>query len=60
MTRTIVKTLAGAAASLAAAAAAAHPGHDMGSGSHWHASDAWGLGWALAAGAAVLWWSRRR
>jgi hypothetical protein len=41
------------------AAAWAHPGHGLGSGSHWHAVDAWG--WALAlvvAGALALWLGR--
>jgi hypothetical protein len=37
----------------------AHEGHGLG-GAHWHATDAWGFGLALAVGAAAWWWWRGR
>ena len=49
---------AAAALLLTAPAAWAHEGHGLPGASHWHASDAWGLGIAL--GVAVLaWWLSR-
>lgn len=57
--RTVMK-LAAAGSTLLAFAVQAHPGHGLGEGSHWHASDAWGWGLGLAAAAAALWFMRRK
>ena len=57
--RTISKLVA-AGPALLAFHAMAHPGHGLGEGSHWHASDAWGWGLGLVAAAAALWFSRRK
>ncbi|MFM9916445.1 MAG: hypothetical protein ACKVOX_11605 [Rhizobacter sp.] len=43
----------------AASPAFSHEGHGLGSGSHWHASDAWGY-LALAAVVAVSVWAGRK
>lgn len=40
--------------------ALAHEGHGMGGGSHWHATDAWGLVIGAAAVAVVFWLGRRQ
>lgn len=45
---------------LLASGAFAHPGHGLGDGSHWHASDVLGLGLALAVAAGALWFIRRK
>ncbi len=37
--------------------ALAHPGHGL-DGSHWHASDAWGFGVAVALAVVAVWLSR--
>lgn len=57
--RTIMR-LGATLPTVAATAAFAHPGHGLGEGSHWHASDAWGWGVALAAAAAAWWFIRRK
>jgi hypothetical protein len=57
--RTISKLLA-ASPALPAFGALAHPGHGLGDGAHWHASDAWGWALALAVAAAVVWFIRRK
>lgn len=36
----------------------AHDGHGAGSGSHWHATDSWGLVVGVAV-VAALWWARK-
>ena len=54
----LLSTLA-TGALLAPTLALAHPGHGL-EGSHWHATDGFGLV-ALAVGlAAVAWWTRRK
>ena len=40
-----------------ASASWAHEGHGL-SGSHWHATDVFGLALALAVGALMWWWSQ--
>lgn len=44
---------------LAPAAAFAHDGHGL-SGSHWHATDVWGLIALAAVLAAAVWFQRRK
>ena len=56
----IVRPLLTAAALAVSPAAWAHSGHGLGDGTHWHATDAWGLALALAVGAAALWLGRRK
>ena len=50
-----MKTLFAALAAIPFGSAWAHAGHDMGTASHWHATDAVGLAIGLAAVALVLW-----
>jgi hypothetical protein len=44
---------------IASSASWAHDGHGP-VGTHWHATDAWGFGLALAAAATALWWRGRQ
>jgi len=44
----------------AASSAFAHEGHGLGSGSHWHASDAWGYIALVAVLAFALWAGRKK
>ena len=61
MPRTILRiALVVAAGAVAAASAAAHPGHGQDALVHGHASDAWGPALGLLAGALALWWARRK
>jgi hypothetical protein len=53
MTRSL-RFLAAALSCIAAHGAHAHDGHFL-AGSHWHATDTWGLLVVLAGGAAALW-----
>jgi hydrogenase/urease accessory protein HupE len=53
------KLLTLAAGTLAASGAVAHDGHGM-EGSHWHATDVWGLAALAALVALGLWFSRRK
>ena len=41
-------------------AALAHEGHGEPGASHWHATDAMGFALALAIGAGLIWWNRRK
>jgi hypothetical protein len=43
-----------------AAAASAHPGHDMPGASHWHATDVLGFVLVAAIAAGAAWWIRRK
>ena len=56
----LTSTLLSAAALAISPAAWSHSGHGLGEGTHWHATDAWGLALALAVGAAALWLGRRK
>ena len=53
------RRLAAAAAAISPAAWA-HPGHGLGDGTHWHATDAWGWMLGLAVAAFALWLARRK
>jgi hypothetical protein len=59
MSGTTMKTLFLLAVALHGAAALAHDGHGL-AGSHWHATDAFGLVAIVGAAAVAWWWSRRR
>ena len=58
--RSFVPPLLTVAALAVSPAAWAHSGHGLGDGTHWHATDAWGLALVLALGAAALWLGRRK
>jgi len=53
-----IRFLVMAASFAAVQGATAHDGHLL-AGSHWHATDAWGLAVVLAGGAAALWLAGR-
>jgi hypothetical protein len=53
------RSLIAAVLLLASGWAAAHEGHGL-AGAHWHASDLFGLAFALAAGAGMVWWRGRK
>ena len=55
---TLLATLA-ASAVLLPTLVYAHPGHGM-DGSHWHATDAFGLAALAAVFGAAVWWARRK
>ena len=60
MPRTTTRMLSIAAGLAASGTAGAHSGHGLGDGSHWHASDAWGLVLGLALAVVALWLLRRK